>query len=594
MPPGAALDKPRTVQVRAWKGVNRTDARVAMDDDELYQLTNAMTVGKGQIRILPSPGTPVTLPTPAHSIWGFLLNGGGVIIVVGADGSLTEVSGATITAIAPAGTVTTAAHLTIWRDDHILILDPITGYFTWDGTTFTAPSGASLTTALGVPNADLTFTAVNPTFGGPYPTIAYVDPGAPGAALSVVVVGLAITVNLATDGGSVITTTAEEIQAAVNANGDALELVFVTLAPGNDGTGIVIALALTTLVAVANEGGQAVAVFEGRVWFAAGRVIAFTAPNSFTNFDPSDGAGATTLTDEAFQGNIIALVSALEQLWIMGEGAVDAISNVTTTVVDTVNITTFSITNIVTGVGTAASSTVLGYFRALTFVAPFGVYALAGVTPQKLSEKLDGMFRSLTIGATASSAVAVVNNIPVLIICCQITNLDTVSQTLLCFSQGKWFFGNQGGPSWITSVLVGGASQAWGVLGDVLFRVFDESSELPWPYIIASKLYDYGSSVTPKALMKFGLEILATHAVTPTVVIDSELGSTAAVDFGSQVPTPDLSTAHIYSLKANHEAAGQYLGWTISGSDLPFDIQAVHTEVQRTDNEWSTPGVAST
>lgn len=116
-------------------------------------------------------------------------------------------------------------------------------------TTSTTPAGAysSLTTALAGTNNDLTFTAKRKGVAGDSIRVRYVDPGAPDAALSVVVAGTDITVNLATDGTSVITTTAADIAAAIAASLDANALVGVANAGGNDGTGLVIALAYTPL-----------------------------------------------------------------------------------------------------------------------------------------------------------------------------------------------------------------------------------------------------------------------------------------------------------------------------------------------------------
>jgi len=81
-------------------------------------------------------------------------------------------------------------------------------------------------------NADVTYTAINGGISGNDITIAYIDP-AGAAALSVVVVGDAITVNLAHDGAA-ITSTAADVVAAVAASGAASLLVTGVA----DGTGL--------------------------------------------------------------------------------------------------------------------------------------------------------------------------------------------------------------------------------------------------------------------------------------------------------------------------------------------------------------------
>lgn len=106
---------------------------------------------------------------------------------------------------------------------------------------------AALTTALAGANNDLTYTAQDAGDIGNSITIRYVDPAAASAALSVSVLNRAITVNLATNGSSVITSTAAQVAAAVNGSASASALVVAANAAANDGTGVVTALASTPL-----------------------------------------------------------------------------------------------------------------------------------------------------------------------------------------------------------------------------------------------------------------------------------------------------------------------------------------------------------
>jgi hypothetical protein len=104
----------------------------------------------------------------------------------------------------------------------------------------------TLTTALGGANRDLTFTSKTP---GVVPTIQYAVNGI-NTPLSVGVVGVAITVNVATNGAGAATTTAAQVAAAILASAAASALVTAANATGNDGTGIVVALAVTPLAVV--------------------------------------------------------------------------------------------------------------------------------------------------------------------------------------------------------------------------------------------------------------------------------------------------------------------------------------------------------
>lgn len=106
---------------------------------------------------------------------------------------------------------------------------------------------ASLLTVLTGTNNDLTFKARKAGAAGNSITITYVDPPGNNVALSIAVVGNAITVTLATDGISAITSTAAQVRDAINAHFGAYSLVYAVLASGNDGTGLVTALASTPL-----------------------------------------------------------------------------------------------------------------------------------------------------------------------------------------------------------------------------------------------------------------------------------------------------------------------------------------------------------
>lgn len=84
-------------------------------------------------------------------------------------------------------------------------------------------------------------------FDGERISVAYVDPAGANKVLTVTVTGRAISVSLATDGSSVITSTAALVRAAILASADANALIESANAGGDDGTGVVTAIAATSL-----------------------------------------------------------------------------------------------------------------------------------------------------------------------------------------------------------------------------------------------------------------------------------------------------------------------------------------------------------
>ena len=104
---------------------------------------------------------------------------------------------------------------------------------------------ASLTTSMTGSNNDITLTSRRYGTYGNSTTLTLVNPGTT-TALSVAVSGQAITVTLGY-ASSAITTTGSLLIAAIAASTAAADLVNSALAPSNDGTGLVTALASTPL-----------------------------------------------------------------------------------------------------------------------------------------------------------------------------------------------------------------------------------------------------------------------------------------------------------------------------------------------------------
>jgi hypothetical protein len=112
--------------------------------------------------------------------------------------------------------------------------------------TIDASNTPNLATNLTGANNDLLFTSTSSGVGISTTRVAYVVAGL-NTTLSVGVSGSDITVNLATDGAGASTSTASQVLSALNGSAAALALVTPALLGGNDGTGIVTALAFTNL-----------------------------------------------------------------------------------------------------------------------------------------------------------------------------------------------------------------------------------------------------------------------------------------------------------------------------------------------------------
>lgn len=105
---------------------------------------------------------------------------------------------------------------------------------------------ATLSTNLAGNNNDLTYTAKAKGAAGNSIRVRYVVAGND-TALSVAVSGSDITVNSATDSGGAATSTATQVKDAIDASAPAAAKVSVANKTGNDGTGVIAALAYTNL-----------------------------------------------------------------------------------------------------------------------------------------------------------------------------------------------------------------------------------------------------------------------------------------------------------------------------------------------------------
>lgn len=132
---------------------------------------------------------------------------------------------------------------------------------------------------------DLTYTADDVGTAGDAISVTYVDPGANDQALSVGVVGSAITVNLATGPAGAITSTATEIKTAVDAFGAAAALV--NIAVSGVGANVQTAQVLTLLESGVNP---AITSTADQVVTALGLVASVTALVDITG----GGAGVVT------------------------------------------------------------------------------------------------------------------------------------------------------------------------------------------------------------------------------------------------------------------------------------------------------------
>lgn len=199
---------------------------------------------------------------------------------------------------------------------------------------------AALTTDLTGTNNDLVFTSTRTGSAlGNQTEIEYIDPGENDAELSITISGDTIQFNLATDSGGLITSTADDIKAALLADSVASALVTAADAATNDGSGVVTALAATALVGggvltITSTAAQVKAAIEAD--YASNLLV--TVANAAAN----DGTGAVIATSFTLaNGKFADAVSTSQEV-------VDAINDLVANTIVTAALTAGAGTDIVT------------------------------------------------------------------------------------------------------------------------------------------------------------------------------------------------------------------------------------------------------
>jgi len=594
--------------LRAFGGMNNVAAREAIGDDEFYWLENLIPVAPGAL--YPVNAVSNSLVTIAETgapsyVTTFNVTGTDYIFAVWANSGNAWVIN--IASLSPTKIVTglltsglTSA--TQWSNLGILIVDPA-GFWDWNVTT-----AATLTSqANGLLAATIVYAGKPP--GGTSLTAAAL-PGGTGGALrtsyQVVLVALnAAGVNYAVNDIIQLTdnspTSAAQIIVASIGGGGAITGItlalggsypgpttgggaFVTGPTGNVsttsgiGTGATFTITMqANAVSVITRGsnyaagtsndvnganqwtkvsysvsgvisGTAIATYAGRAWIANGRVVSYTDINSYNSF--GGAGGSFTITDAYLHKNVNALFSANNYLYIFGDDSIDALSNVTITG----GVTSFTRLNITAAVGTSQPQSIQAYYRAIGFYHSSGFYLLAGATPEKISEKIQGVVNTITSTQSTpgvfSNPVYAGNVLVQSELCAawqfqftdSFSSFTPTTRTILAlFFRGKWFAvsleslvlnGTVSIPArglGFIGTPIAGIQTLYCFSGNQLYQAFQNTALSNW--ILRTKLWDAGAPFREKQAINAASAFILQGASTlgVTMFVDTEYGSSPGV-----------------------------------------------------------------
>jgi hypothetical protein len=335
-----------------------------------------------------------------------------------------------------------------------------------------------------------------------------------------------------------------------------------------------------------------VATFSGRVWVASGRTVYYSAAGSYSDFT-SVSAGSFTLTDSTLHGNIRAIISANNFLYIFGDDSINVFSDLR---VSSTGQTLFTNTNVSASVGTRRIRAIFPYFRSVLFMNDYGIYALVGSTTSKISDQLDGIFPNIDFSLPVTGGQVLLNNI-----LCAAFNFtyapsgETPRQLQAIFFDKKWFLTSQGSLDYVTSLPVAGLINLYGVDDKDFYKLYN-SSTATINSQIQTALSPMQDTIRTKQALKFGVEAILGQGATFTITVDSEEGSSPPytlnnfaqwINNASQViPWINNSsvvigwtTTNTYFLyKSDAQQYGKYLGLTLESSDPNFVVSTFEME----------------
>jgi hypothetical protein len=556
--------------VKDFKGINTKNNRTVIDDGEFGWLENAMPIGFGNLRIIEgNEQVNVTWAQEVTFLGSVNISNNEYILGFQDDGSAQYVNLTTGTTgnIAAAGTFSNSnVMITQWKNERALIIDPVNGYKTWDGTNLHDVGSVNSIT---INNGGSNYSASNTT----------VSFSAPNQANGIQATGTVVIVS-----GSVSEIVMTECGTGYTSAPS------VTISGGGSNANVT--------CTILNQSGTDIATFSGRTWIASDRTVFYTAADTFNDFY-SVSAGFLTITDSTLRTNITRILSANNFLYVFGEDSINVFSDVR---VDTNTGTTlFTNTNVSASVGSALKHAIFPYFRSVLFMNEYGVYALVGATTTKISDPLDGIFPFIYFAEEVSGGQCLINNILCAVFNFKYKDNGTDRWIQAAFFERKWFLTNQLTDAYyVVPGVRDGFLNLYGSSGTNLYQFYEDNTN-PVVVDIETALLPMGDPIRDKQALKIGIEAtLGTQPVLLDAYVDSESDQSPVIPFvnsvlwlnnSSQVIDwtnnsstiigwlgPQSAGAGYYLYKSDAKMYGKYLGMTIQSTSTPFTINGFQFE----------------
>jgi hypothetical protein len=557
--------------------INTRAARDALPENEAAWLENLQPIAANNLVTVPAPLPALATLVNESAAELFGANIGAVDYIIaftaaGAGIAVNAQSGMQIT-FAPDGTFSNP-DMTVYASQRILIMDPVAGYATWDGSVFVQAGGVS-------PNISVT-AGGSGYFSPPSVTISG-GTGTGATAHALVASGAVVKIVLDSAGTGY-------------SPGDTLTITF-----GGPGTG---ATATTQVWPVLT--GSTIAVFAGRVWWAGGRILNWTGTAGYDDINVAHAAGSTTISDADLSHDITALRNLNNYLFVFGDTSVRQIGNITVQS----SITLFTPLILASDIGTTFRRTIQSYNRLVLFANKQGVYAIFGASVEKISDDLDGIFQATDFGQSPDAALNDLRNIHCYLVL--LRYVDPVRGTrsiIVTFQEKKWYVVSQGaGLKTLCTVPLASSSQieTFASSGsDITQLLQDPNTAVAWE--LQTSLTAHGNLIQAKQALNAGLFGHTQGVADINFELDTENGSNtyelmfaAALTWLNNLrqpitfvnnagqPITFCGTGHQFPY-TSADGYGKLLGVTVTGTSAQTTVHAAAIEYQEADMWGQSP-----
>jgi hypothetical protein len=183
--------------------------------------------------------------------------------------------------------------------------------------------------------------------------------------------------------------------------------------------------------------GTCIAVWKNRVWIVNGKTITFSAANSYTDFNPTNGAGSVSDNYESIK-NILAATPTQDYLYLRGDYGIHVISGISMT---EDAITTFTLSDALPGIGTLYPRACAVYGSSIYMLGLDGVYVISGTSFQIISLPIGTIIDDFMVSAEKAFFANIYGK-KTFCILAHITNPENgkAQVWILCFRDSRWFF----------------------------------------------------------------------------------------------------------------------------------------------------------